>query len=114
MAPFRSKSSTVEDHLRDKIRDELRSFFTYLKSSLRTKGGMSSTGQDLLDRLTFILSVENGFMMNDFYSSTQLDQFITTPNIESALYKLTGLLTHRPNDTELSSNEAKRRLNFFC
>ena len=66
-----------------------------------------------MDRITFMMSMENGFMWDDVYASRQIDDFATIPQSLSACTKLYGLLKFRPTQVELSSSEARRRVNFF-
>ena len=66
-----------------------------------------------MDRLTFILSKENGFIWDDIYASTQIDNFAKSSSSLLALSKLYGLLKIRGPQVELTSLEAKRRITFF-
>jgi callose synthase len=111
MTPFRKAQSLV-DNLRDKLRDILRNLFNTLRSALRSKQS-EATESDLLDRITFVLSMENGFMANDLYASMQIDTLCSDEKMRDVLSKLSGLLSMRSSQVELASNEARRRLHFF-
>jgi len=108
LQPFR-QAAVLVDNNRDKVREELRSLFNQLKNSLRGDAG----SKDTIDRITFISSMESGFMWNDLYASMQLDETARDLRVPSILQKLNGLLRMRQTQVELSSPEAQRRLNFF-
>lgn len=113
LQPFR-KASTLMDNTRDKVRDEVRGLFLTLRSSLKMKDiAVTAEGQDLMDRITFILSLESGFIWSDVYASSQIDEFSQDYRSVQALNKLHGLLKLRITQVELKSAEAKRRLNSF-
>jgi hypothetical protein len=107
------KSGDLEDTLRDKVRDELRNLLNLVRAGLKIKTGISAESQDLIDRLTFMLTLESGFIWNDEYASTQLDDIATDHRMPKVLEKLQGLLQLRISQVELRSFEARRRLNFF-
>ena len=101
----------IIDALRDQIRDKLRSFAHSVKSILKKKN--LGKGKDLGDRLTFLLSMENGFLWNDAYASGLLDKISTNKLFCEVLNKVHGLINTHPDDVEPKSKEAKRRLTFF-
>ena len=55
---------------------------SFLKSSKVT-----DVSKDLSDRITFILSVESGFLWSDIYASTQLDTLAQDFRVPSVLNK---------------------------
>lgn len=112
LQPFR-KGMELIDNVRDKVREEIRTLLNALRGALKVKVGMTAEGQDLVDRITFILSLESGFIWSDVYASVRIDNFAMDPRSKSALSKLHGLLNLRITQVELKSREAKRRLNFF-
>jgi len=112
LQPFR-KGMELVDNVRDKVREEMRTLFGLLRSALKMKGGVTPESQDLIDRITFVLSLETGFIWNDVYASMRIDNFAVDPRSSSALNKLNGLLKLRITQVDLKSREAKRRLNFF-
>ena len=115
LQPFR-KLFTITDMVRDKVRDEVRNMLNGLKNAFRVKGAngvVPSQCQEMLDRLTFIMSLESGFLWNDTYASMQIDELAKDPRSIGALNKARGLLLMRQTEMELASHEAKRRLNFF-
>lgn len=59
------------------------------------KSGVTPESQDLIDRVTFILSMENGFLWNDVYASTQIDELARDFRVASVLSKANGLLRLR-------------------
>lgn len=111
LQPFRPTEDLV-DNARDKVREELRHLLGFVRTSLKIKG-VTAEGQDLIDRITFILSLESGFMWSDIYASAQIDDLALDSNVPRVLAKLLGLLQLRATQVELKSIEAKRRLNFF-
>eukprot|EP01041_Mallomonas_annulata_P000789 gene789-1528_t len=112
LQPFR-KASVLQDSLRDKVREELRGLLNAIRNALRVKGGVSVEGQDLIDRITFVMSMESGFLWNDIYASLQIDELAKDIRVPGVLTKLHGLQRIRQTQVEPSSPEAKRRLNFF-
>ena len=105
-------SQVLVDTTRDKIRDEVRNLFTVLRGGLKTKV-VHQEGQDLIDRVVFILNLESGFVWNDIYASAQIDDLAADSRVLPVLNKLNGLLKLRVTQVELKSREANRRLNFF-
>ena len=99
----------ILDALRDQVRDKFRDFAYMLKGMLKGTGA----GRDLADRLTFLLSMENGFIWNDAYATTQLDVVSQDSLFKNVLSKVDGLISAHPDDVEPKSKEAKRRLSFF-
>lgn len=116
LKPFRNDDG-VEDRTRDKIREDLRGIFNLLKDALRRGGSGHSTpsqhGQDLIDRVIFILSMEKGFLWDDIYASRQIDDLAMDVRMLPVLNKINGLFKLRQTQVEPSSKEACRRLHFF-
>ena len=111
LQPFR-RHVALDDFVRDRIRDEIRNLLVTLRGALRT-ADMSLVGQDIADKITFVLSVETGFVCNDLYASMQIDEFFRQGASDAVIHKLSGLLMLRQTQVDLKSFEAKRRLNFF-
>ena len=121
LLPFR-KGGGLIDRTRDSIRDDVRNFFTTLRSALLGAGfgGIGSrtsrtdaATQDLKDRATFILSLENGFMWDDLYASAQIDELAADTRVKAVLDKAHGLLALRQSEVDPVSHEATRRIHFF-
>ena len=108
----RPQNVVILDALRDQVRDKLRNFAQGFKGMLKNTA-MSGKGREVADRLTFLLSMENGFIWNDNYASTQLDLVSKNELFTTALHKMHGLISAHPDDVEPKSKEAKRRLTFF-
>lgn len=113
----KGKKATAEkvviiDALRDQARDKFRSLAHALKSLLKTSGGVSES-RDVLDRITFLLSMENGFLWDDAYASDQLDECARNVAFKEVLTKVHGLVACHPDDAEPKSKEVRRRLTFF-
>jgi len=100
------------DALRDQTRDKLRAFVQAVKGMLK-KSGSDEESRDVVDRLTFLMSIENGFMWDDAYASDQLDFLSRNMTFKEVLGKLHGLVACYPADVEPKSREARRRLTFF-
>ena len=117
LQPFRSVD-ILRDQTRDKIREDVRGILSNLKSSLR-KGGtgdnshVSGDVQEVLDRITFILSMEHGFLWSDIYASSQIDELAKDSRLMSVTSKIYGLCKIRQTQIEPVSPEARRRLHFF-
>ncbi len=109
------KTQDVSEHtvdaMRDQVRDKLRNFMHAIKGLL--KNTASPESRDVLDRLTFLGSMENGFFWDDAYASDMLDDASLNPNYKAVLKKLYGLLCMHPDDVEPKSKEVIRRLTFF-
>lgn len=112
LEPFRKKS-VLNDLVRDKIREEIQALVKALRNAFRPYSGTAQDVKDVNDRLTLIISIENGFIWNDMYASMQLDAFAADPHAPDFLTKLHGLFKLRQNQVELRSMEARRRINFF-
>ena len=112
LQPFR-QAVVFTDNVRDKLREDLRSLLQGLRNMLKVKAGVTPEGQDLVDRLTFILSMESGFLWNDVYASLQIDELARDLRAPSVLSKANGLLRLRQTQVDPASAEACRRLNFF-
>jgi callose synthase len=91
LQPFRKKF-TVNDTVRDKIREELRNLLSNLRNSIRSKSNVASESKDIIDRLTFVLSMESGFFWSDIYASKQIDEMSKNDSVISIIKKLNGLL----------------------
>ena len=100
------------DALRDQVRDKLRSC-THAMKSLLKDADADTESRDVLDRLTFLGSMENGFFWNDDYASDQLDDISKNSTFKAVLRKLHGLLCMHPDEAEPKSKEVRRRLTFF-
>eukprot|EP00980_Cylindrotheca_fusiformis_P030196 scaffold24531_cov122-Cylindrotheca_fusiformis.AAC.5 len=107
-----AKQEPIIDAMRDQVRDKLRNFMHGVKGLLKNSYGDSET-RDVLDRVTFLGSMENGFFWDDAYASNQLDNVCQNSNFKAVLKKLDGLLSMHPDDAEPKSKEARRRLTFF-
>ena len=71
--PKRKAQEVVSlDALRDQVRDKLRGMIHALKHLVKHVS-TDRESRDVLDRLTFVMSMENGFMWDDAYASDQLD-----------------------------------------
>ena len=111
LQPFR-KQLALMDHTRDKVRDDLRSLFGNIRSAL-TSQQEDLASKDIKDRLIFLASLENGFMWDDVYGSTQIDDMARDLRMQGVLCKLHGLLKLRKTEVDPVSAEATRRLHFF-
>ncbi len=107
-----SSKVVIIDALRDQTRDKLRNFVQAVKGLMKAKS-FNTEDIDVADRLTFILSIENGFLWDDGYASDQLDVLSRDITFKEVLGKLHGLVACHPSDVEPKSKEARRRLTFF-
>eukprot|EP00531_Pseudo-nitzschia_arenysensis_P008982 CAMPEP_0116126230 /NCGR_PEP_ID=MMETSP0329-20121206/6225_1 /TAXON_ID=697910 /ORGANISM="Pseudo-nitzschia arenysensis, Strain B593" /LENGTH=2134 /DNA_ID=CAMNT_0003620307 /DNA_START=237 /DNA_END=6641 /DNA_ORIENTATION=- len=105
-------SAPIVDATRDQVRDKLRNFISAIKSMFKCKSD-DPASRDVLDRLTFLASMENGFFWDDAYASDMLDEVSKNSNYKDVLKKLHGLLCMHPDDVEPKSKEVVRRLTFF-
>jgi callose synthase len=105
-------SEPIIDATRDQVRDKLRNFMHGVKTLLKNTSS-DAESRDVLDRLTFLGSMENGFFWDDAYASDQLDDVCQNSNVQAVLKKLHGLLCMHPDDAEPKSKEVRRRLTFF-
>ena len=112
LQPFR-QPHVFTDGVRDKVREDLRNILHGLRNLLKVKTGITPEGQDLIDRVTFILSMESGFLWNDVYASMQIDELARDIRAPSVFNKANGLLRLRQTQVDPASSEANRRLNFF-
>jgi hypothetical protein len=110
--PFR-KAVVFADNVRDKVREDVRNLLQGLRNLLKVKIGITTESQDLINRVTFILSMESGFLWNDVYASLQIDELARDMRAPSVLSKAVGLLRLRQTQVDPASAEANRRLNFF-
>lgn len=110
--PGSSEDTEIIDALRDQVRDKLRNVTHGLKNLLKDTG-VDPDGREVLDRLTFLGSMENGFFWDDSYASTQLDECSKNVTFKAVLKKMQGLVCMHPDDAEPKSKEVKRRLTFF-
>lgn len=106
------QSEPIIDAVRDQVRDKLRNFISSVKSMFKSKSE-DPESTDILDRLTFLGSLETGFFWDDAYASDMLDDVSTNVNYNGVLKKLYGLLCLHPDDVEPKSKEVVRRLTFF-
>ena len=102
----------IVDALRDQVRDKLRNLAYALKFVLKNTD-VDPESRDVLDRLTFLLSMENGFLWDDTYASDQLDAITTNVIFRAVLKKSHGLVACHPDDVEPKSKEVRRRLTWF-
>eukprot|EP00529_Nitzschia_sp_RCC80_P002602 CAMPEP_0113499794 /NCGR_PEP_ID=MMETSP0014_2-20120614/31949_1 /TAXON_ID=2857 /ORGANISM="Nitzschia sp." /LENGTH=2183 /DNA_ID=CAMNT_0000394015 /DNA_START=271 /DNA_END=6822 /DNA_ORIENTATION=- /assembly_acc=CAM_ASM_000159 len=105
-------SEPIIDAMRDQVRDKLRGFMHAVKGMLKNTS-KDPASRDVLDRLTFLGSMENGFFWDDAYASDMLDDASQNSNYKAVLKKLHGLLCMHPDDVEPKSKEVIRRLTFF-
>lgn len=114
---FKAEVNQVEneeiiDALRDQVRDKLRNF-THAMKGLVWHNEEDKESREMLDRLTFLGSVENGFFWDDWYASKQLDDVSKNPTFKAVLKKMHGLVCMHPDDAEPKSKDVRRRLTFF-
>jgi callose synthase len=102
----------VADALRDQVRDKFRAMAHAIKGLLKN-AEHDNESRDLVDRITFLLSMENGFLWDDAYASDQLDNVCKNQTFKEVLTKIHGLVACHPDDAEPKSKEARRRLTFF-
>ena len=102
----------IRDALRDQVRDKFRNL-TYALRSIMKDARFKPESQDVLDRITFLLSMENGFLWDDAYASDQLDVVSKNVTFKAVLKKSHGLIACHPDDVEPKSKEVRRRLTFF-
>ena len=109
--PDSSEPSDV-DALRDHVRDLFRNMAHAVKKLLK-EIDVDHESRDVLDRITFLLSMENGFIWDDAYASDMLDDVSRNVTYKAVLKKIHGLVACHPDDVEPKSKEARRRLTFF-
>lgn len=102
----------IIDALRDQVRDKFRSLTHAVKGMLKNTAS-NKDSRDVLDRLTFLGSMENGFFWDDSYASEQLDVASKNETFKAVLKKMHGLVCMHPDDAEPKSKEVRRRLTFF-
>eukprot|EP00979_Chaetoceros_neogracilis_P015538 scaffold6112_cov265-Chaetoceros_neogracile.AAC.1 len=102
----------IIDALRDQARDKFRSVVQAVKGILQYVEH-DAESRDVLDRLTFLMSMENGFLWDDAYASDRLDFLSKDDVFKEVLTKLSGLVACHPDDVEPKSKEVRRRLTFF-
>jgi len=105
-------SEVFLDALRDQVRDKLRNMFHAIKGILKNSA-VDAECRDVLDRITFLLSMENGFLWDNAYASDQLDDVSKNITFKAVLKKIHGLVACHPDDVEPKSKEVRRRLTFF-
>ncbi|KAG5186996.1 1,3-beta-glucan synthase component-domain-containing protein [Tribonema minus] len=93
-----------------KVRDKLRPLLNNIRGMMKSAVGDAGAVQDLL---SFVLSMEQGFMWDDAYATARLDRLSEHALTKSILSKLYGLLAIQAGDAEPASPEARRRLTFF-
>jgi len=104
------REHAIVDALRDQVRDKIRSLVHSVKSLIKA---VDVDSRDVLDRLTFLLSMENGFLWDDSYTSDHLDVLSKYSPFKEVLTMVHGLVACHPNDVEPKSKEVRRRLTFF-
>lgn len=109
-AKVNSAKVVILDALRDQTRDKLRGLIQAIKGMLKFS---DLDDRDVGDRLTFMMSIENGFIWDDAYASDQLDALSRDTTFKQVLGVLHGLVACHPSDVEPKSKEARRRLTFF-
>ena len=107
LKPSVEDNVVIVDALRDSTRDKLRSLINSLKGIMI---GSNPESKDVMDRLTFALSMENGFFWDDAYASDSLDDMARSEVCKSVLPKLHGVVACHPDEVEPKSKEARRRL----
>ncbi len=111
LKPFSATASKVIlDKTKDIIRDRLRPLLHTLKGMMKEA---DESGSEVIDRVSFVLNCENGFMMDDAYACGRLDRLAEDVEMAPILSKLYGLLALQASDAEPVSPEARRRLSFF-
>ena len=105
-------SKPISDALRDKVRDHFTAMAYALKGVLN--GDFDSETRDISDRVTFLLSMGNGFLWIDEYASDQLDVLCKDSIFKDVLTKVFGHIAGDPSEVGPKSKEARRRLTFFC
>jgi len=105
-----TKGTIVLDALRDQARDKVRAMMSAIKGMTND---IDTETHEMLDRITFLLSFEKGFMWDDSYASDQLDLCAKDPMFSKVLTKVHGLVACHPDDVEPKSKEVRRRLTFF-
>lgn len=120
VVPFKKQVLVITDTVRDKVRDEIRNLFHKLKEALRPKKNTNAAGmtitndsQDVINCITFVMSFESGFMWNDEYASSQIDEIAKDPRVLPVMNKAHGLFNLRVTQVDPASPEALRRLHFF-
>uniref|UniRef100_A0A7S1UZ62 1,3-beta-glucan synthase n=2 Tax=Grammatophora oceanica TaxID=210454 RepID=A0A7S1UZ62_9STRA len=114
---FQGRKTTVTeemapDALRDNVRDKLRNMAHAIKGLVKDVD-VDPDCRDVVDRITFLLSMENGFMWDDAYASDQLDDMSKQVTCKGVLKKIHGLIALHPDDVEPKSIDVRRRLTFF-
>eukprot|EP00578_Thalassiosira_sp_NH16_P001495 CAMPEP_0181139254 /NCGR_PEP_ID=MMETSP1071-20121207/34687_1 /TAXON_ID=35127 /ORGANISM="Thalassiosira sp., Strain NH16" /LENGTH=2241 /DNA_ID=CAMNT_0023226155 /DNA_START=250 /DNA_END=6976 /DNA_ORIENTATION=+ len=105
-----NENVVIIDALRDHTRDKFRALINSLKGMMNSSDPES---KEVMDRLTFAVSMENGFFWDDAYASDALDDMARSDIFKSVLTKLRGLVGCHPDEVEPKSKEARRRLTFF-
>jgi len=102
----------IIDALRDQARDKFRAVVQAVKGILKDVED-DAESRDVRGRLTFLLSMENGFLWDDAYASDRLDFLSKDGVFKEVLTKIIGLVACHPDDVEPKSKEVRRRLTFF-
>lgn len=97
------------DILIDQSRDKLRATMCVLKTLLHSTA-FDLESKNFLDRLTFLLSMKKGFMLDDAYASDQLDMISKNVAFIGVLTKMHSLVSCHLNDVIPKSKEARRCL----
>ncbi len=101
------KAIVLLDNTRDDVRENVRTIFTALRDSLKSTspGNDSNEAKEVSKFITFILSVENGFMWSDSYASLKIDELAKNSRIVPVLKKLIGLLVLPQTEVSKFGNE---------
>jgi callose synthase len=110
--PGPKSKEMIHDALRDQVRDKFRNIAHAMKGLVKNTL-TDPESQDVADRITFLLSMENGFLWDNAYASDQLDDISKNVTYKAVLKKTYGLVACHPDDVEPKSKEARRRLTFF-
>ena len=105
--PAPEENVVIVDALRDLTRDKFRAFLNALKGIMLSSNLES---KDIMARLTFALSMENGFFWDDAYASDSLDDMARSEVCKSVLTKLQGVVSCLPDEVEPKSKDVRRRL----
>jgi len=109
---LQKSSAIVVDALRDQVRDKFRNMAHTMKGLVKDVS-CDAESRDVVDRITFLLSMENGFLWDDDYASDRLDDISKKMTYKAVLKKTYGIVACHPDEVEPKSAEARRRLTFF-
>jgi len=74
-----------------KSKSQLVKIYDLLVEKLLYSTGFDAESKDVLGRLSFLLSIEIGFMWNDAYAFVQLDILLKDATLTDVLTKMYGL-----------------------